>query len=57
MNKASGSKSIYRGLGSIDIIAAARSVLLVGRIKSNPSIRVMAQLKNSLAPEGKPIIK
>ena len=55
MNKASGSKSIYRGLGSIDIIAAARSVLLVGRIKSNPSIRVMAQLKNSLAPEGKPI--
>ncbi len=55
MNKASGSKGIYRGLGSIDITAAARSVLLVGRIKSNPSIRVMAQLKNSLAPEGKPI--
>lgn len=55
MNKASGSKGIYRGLGSIDITAAARSVLLVGRIKSNPSVRVMAQLKNSLAPEGKPI--
>ena len=55
MNKASGTKSIYRGLGSIDITAAARSVLLVGRVKSNPSIRVMAQLKNSLAPEGNPI--
>ena len=55
MNKASGTKGIYRGLGSIDITAAARSVLLVGRVKSNPSIRVMAQLKNSLAPEGKPI--
>jgi len=55
MNKASGSKSIYRGLGSIDITASARSVLLVGRIKSNSSIRVMAQLKNSLAEEGKPI--
>jgi hypothetical protein len=55
MNKASGSKGIYRGLGSIDIIAAARSVLLVGRIKSNPLIRVMAQLKNSLAEEGKAI--
>jgi hypothetical protein len=55
MNKASGSKGNYRGLGSIDITTAARSVLLVGRIKSNPSIRVMAQLKNSLAPKGKPV--
>jgi len=55
MNKASGSKGIYRGLGSIDITAAARSVLLVGRIKSNPAVRVMLQLKNSLAGEGMPI--
>ena len=55
MNKASGAKGIYRGLGSIDITASARSVLLVGRIKSDPSIRVMAQLKNSLAEEGSPI--
>jgi len=54
MNKASGSKGIYRGLGSIDITAAARSVLLVGRLKSSPSTRIMAQIKNSLAPEGKP---
>lgn len=55
MNKSNNSKGIYRGLGSIDITAVARSVLLVGRIKSNPTIRVMAQLKNSLAPEGIPI--
>ena len=55
MNKSIGSKSIYRGLGSIDITASARSVLLVGRLKSNPSIRVMAQIKNSLAKEGTPI--
>ncbi len=54
MNKASGSKSIYRGLGSIDITAVARSVLLVGRIKNDPSVRVMAQVKNSLR-EGRPI--
>lgn len=52
MNKASGSKSIYRGLGSIDITASARSVLLVGRLKSNPAVRVMAQIKNSLSREG-----
>ena len=55
MNKSGSSKGIYRGLGSIDITAAARSVLLVGRLKNNPGIRVMAQLKNSLAMEGKPI--
>jgi len=52
MNKAAGAKSLYRGLGSIDISAAARSILLVGRLKSDPNIRVMTQLKNNLAPEG-----
>ena len=55
LNKAMGMKSSYRGLGSIDIPASARSVLLVGRIKDNPTIRVMAQVKSSLAPEGEPI--
>ena len=53
MNKAQGLKAGYRGLGSIDFRAAARSVLLVGRTKDDPSVRVMAQDKNSLAPEGK----
>ena len=55
LNKAMGMKSSYRSLGSIDIPASARSVLLVGRIKDNPTIRVMAQVKSSLAPEGEPI--
>ena len=55
LNKAMGMKSSYRGLGSIDILASARSVLLVGRIKDNPTVRVMAQIKSSLAPEGEPI--
>lgn len=32
MNKASGNKAAYRGMGSIDFFAVARSVLLVGRI-------------------------
>lgn len=55
MNKAQGLKSSYRGLGSIDFRAAARSVLLVGRPKSDPSVRVVAHDKSSLAPEGKSI--
>lgn len=51
MNKGGG-KSAYRGLGSIDFQAVARSVLVVGRVKDNPTTRVIAQSKSSLAPEG-----
>lgn len=55
MNKNSNGKSSYRGLGSIDFQAAARSVLIVGRIKNEPEIRVVCHVKSSLAPEGKSI--
>jgi len=55
MNKMQGAKSSYRGLGSIDFQAAARSVLLVGRMRDEPTIRVVAHCKSSLAPEGKSI--
>ena len=55
LNKAQGNKSNYRGLGSIDFQATARSVLIVGRLKDNPQVRVMVQDKSSLAPEGEPI--
>lgn len=55
MNKNSNGKSSYRGLGSIDFQAAARSVLIVGRIKDEPEIRVVCHVKSSLVPEGKSI--
>lgn len=55
MNKNSNGKSSYRGLGSIDFQAAARSVLIVGRLKDEPETRVMCHVKSSLAPEGKSI--
>ena len=55
LNKAQGNKSNYRGLGSIDFQATARSVLIVGRLKDNPQVRVMVQDKSSLAPEGEAI--
>ena len=55
MNKNSNGKSSYRGLGSIDFQAAARSVLIVGRIKEEPETRVVCHTKSSLAPEGKSI--
>ena len=52
MNKSS-SKGIYRGLGSVDIVAAVRSVLLLGKDPDNPNIRAVIPIKSSLAPEGK----
>jgi len=53
MNKmTSNTKGMYRGLGSIDIAAAVRSILLVGRDREHDNTRVMAHLKSSLAPEG-----
>ena len=55
LNKAAGGQSAYRGLGSIDFRAAARSVLLIGRVKREPNVRVIVHDKSSLAPEGKPV--
>ena len=55
MNKKEGGKDLYRSLGSIDIVAAARSVLLVEREPLEPHIRAVHQIKNSLAPIGKTI--
>ena len=48
-------QSQYRGLGSIDIQAAARSVLTVGRIKGSQYMRAFAHGKSNLAPEGSSI--
>ncbi len=55
MNKMQGGKSAYRGLGSIDFRAAARSVLIVGRVKDDPNLRIVAHDKSSLTPVGQSI--
>lgn len=52
MNKTSSAKNMYRGLGSIDINAIARSVLMIVRDQYTPQSRYMIQIKSSLAPEG-----
>ena len=52
MNKGSGAKAAYRGIGSIDFLAIARCVLLVARVPENPNIRALAQIKNNLEKEG-----
>lgn len=50
----SGNKAAYRGMGSIDFFAVARSVLLVGRIEGEPNTRAVVQIKNNLAAFGHP---
>ena len=49
LNKSEGSKGLYRGLGSIDVAAAARSILHVER---EGDLRIVKQIKNNLAPAG-----
>lgn len=52
MNKAAGNKAAYRGMGSIDFFAVARSVLLVGIIEGEANARAVVQIKNNLAAFG-----
>lgn len=54
MNKNAGGKVAYRGMGSIDFFAVARSVMLVGRIEGQSNLRAMIQIKNNLAAFGHP---
>ena len=56
MNKAAGGKDIYRGLGSIDLPAAARSVILVKKDPNNPAQRIIKHVKSSLAQEAPDMI-
>ena len=52
LNKAAGMQSLQRGLGSIDIAAAVRSVMFIGKLKHDPTTRILTHEKSSLAPPG-----
>ena len=57
MNKAIGQKAINRAVGSVDIVGAARSVLLVARTdREHPDERIMAQVKCNVGPTGSAIV-
>ena len=55
LNKKEGIKGLYRSLGSIDVVAAARSVLQIERDAENLDVRIIHQIKNSLGPDGSKI--
>jgi hypothetical protein len=50
-----GGRTQYRGLGSIDIYAAARSVLTVGRVGADDTVRAVVHNKSNLSPPGSPL--
>ena len=52
LNKSSGTQSTYLGLGSIDIMAAVRSLIFIGKVRKDPTTRVLIHEKSSLAPPG-----
>ena len=52
LNKAAGMQSLQRGLGSIDIAAAVRSVMFIGKLKHDLTMRILTHEKSSLAPPG-----
>ena len=58
LNKSSNRKSVYRGLGSIDMFGAARSVIMIGSHphKVEENARVMIQTKCNLVERKGPIL-
>lgn len=55
MTKKENAKDLYRGMGSIDLVASARSVLQVYHDEEKPNIRYVKHVKSSLAPRGEDI--
>jgi hypothetical protein len=52
LRKSGGASAIYRGLGSIGILGAARTALLVARHPDDPELRVLALSKTNIGPPG-----
>ena len=58
MNKMRSTEPLYRTVGSIDVVGAARSVLSVVRTnnKENPNERLLVQVKSNLSSTGSAIV-
>ena len=55
LSKATKNDAIYRGLGSIDLAAVARSILLIGKHPTDASLRVIVHTKSNLSKESRTI--
>lgn len=52
LTKGGALKPIYRGMGSIDLTASCRSVIMAGCDPENPQKRGLVHIKSNLAPMG-----
>ena len=52
LNKNSGGKPLYRGLGSIDTTAAVRSILMLGSDENEPTQKGAVHIKSNVATLG-----
>jgi hypothetical protein len=52
LTKGEKDKAIFRGLGSVDITAAARSAVLIGHHPENDELRAMVHIKHNLSERG-----
>jgi KaiC/GvpD/RAD55 family RecA-like ATPase len=52
LNKNENGKTIYRGLGSIDFAAVARSIIQIDRLSDDSNVRVIRHIKSSLTSAG-----
>ncbi|MEW6746115.1 MAG: bifunctional DNA primase/polymerase [Planctomycetota bacterium] len=52
LRKSAAESSLYRGQGSIDFVAAARSVIGVAKVPGKPNLRVMAHVASTLRAPG-----
>ena len=55
-SKMGQNQALYRALGSIDIPAIARSMLIIGKNPDNPKQKVLCHEKSSLASHGRSIL-
>ena len=57
LTKNENGKDLYRGLGSVDFVAAARSVLMVSKVEEGEeNERMLSHIKSNLAKRGTTLI-
>lgn len=52
LRKSGGANAIYRGMGSIGILGAVRTGLMIARHPDDPELRVFSQTKTNVGPPG-----
>lgn len=55
LNKGSTTKAVYRTMGSLAFVAAARAAYAIAKDEEDESVRYFCEVKNNLAPKSEPL--